>query len=95
MTYPDDREQRQEPAQGASCKACSETKVPSGMREVTKGEFYAAMRGNVHPTDMARRETYWRNLNTRRVVGWASEGFAGPFEHEGIRIVYAVAGGAA
>jgi|GEM_PF-6095226 len=65
------------------------------MREVSKDEFYETMgRGNVHP-DCDRRFTYWRNVNTRHAVGWHSAGYAGPFEHEGIPTVYAVAGGAA
>lgn len=80
----------------ASSKACGEATIPTGMREVTKDEFYAVMGPqNVGPHCNERRETYWQHLPTRRVVGWMSRGWAGPFEHEGIPTVYAVAGGAA
>lgn len=68
------------------------TEPPDGMRAVSRDEFFAAMGGprNIHPYPH-RRQTFWRVVGTHTVVGWTSTGYAGPFEHENIPEIYAVA----
>lgn len=55
--------------------------IPAGMREVTKREFWAAvkrMEKNVHPRS-ERLETIWEDQRTRKRWGWVSLGYASPF----------------
>ncbi len=72
------------------------TTIPAGMREVSRDEFFAAMGGprNIHP-DNQRRQNFWRVVHTREIVGWMNKGYCGPFDHEGVPTIYAVADGAA
>lgn len=57
--------------------------MPAGMREVSKEEFFEAIRAgnlNVHPSP-EKFETIWRFLDMRYTVfGWCSRGYCGPFE---------------
>lgn len=53
------------------------SKIPHGMREVTKDQFWSAVMSttkNVHPSP-EHNETYWNVVGTREVWGWTSYGF--------------------
>lgn len=56
--------------------------MPEGFREVTKDEFFAALKADqrdIMPTTEAREYTPWRVQATRAMWGWSSKGYASKF----------------
>lgn len=59
--------------------------IPHGMVEVSREEFWSRVRSetrNIHPRS-ERRHTEWVFVGSSHLWGWASRGYAGPFDHEG------------